>query len=125
MNCLRKTVVLCGLSLFAAGISNAQFGMRQPEMPRGLFNPVVGSGAVYEMQLASGNKTTMEIDVVGKDSVDGKNGYWFETTMTGATAGPPGGMLMKMLIVLDGADLYASKMVMQMGDRPPMEMAIP
>jgi hypothetical protein len=83
MNCLRKTVVLCGLSLFAAGISNAQFGMRQPEMPRGLFNPVVGSGAVYEMQLASGNKTTMEIDVVGKDSVDGKNGYWFETTMTG------------------------------------------
>jgi hypothetical protein len=34
-------------------------------------------------------------------------------------------MLMKMLIVLDGADSYASKMVMQMGDRPPMEMAIP
>jgi hypothetical protein len=77
------------------------------------------------MQLASSNKTTMEIDVVGKDSVDGKNGYWFETTMTGATAGPPGGMLMKMLIVLDGANSYASKMVMQMGDRPPMEMAIP
>jgi hypothetical protein len=125
MNYLRKTVALCALTLFAVGISNAQFGMRQPQMPRGLFNPVVGSGAVYEMQLANGNKTTMEIDVVGKDTVDGKDGYWFETAMSGATAGPPGGMVVKMLMVLDGANSYASKMVMQMGDRPPMEMAIP
>lgn len=125
MSYKRQVAVLCILFFFAAGISSAQFGMRQPQMPRGLFNPVVGSGAVYEMQAASGNKTTMEIDVVGKDSVDGKDAYWFEMAMSGGTAGPPGGMLMKMLMVLDGANSYASKMVMQMGDRPPMEMAIP
>lgn len=122
MNNLFRSVALCCLLLFAAGVSNAQFGMRQPQMPRGLFNPVVGSGAVYEMQLANGNKTTMEVDVVGKESVDGKDGYWFETAMTGAAAGPPGSMVMKMLMVLDGANSYPSKMVMQMGNRPPMEM---
>lgn len=126
MNCLRNTFLLSCLALLTPGISSAQFGMRQPQMPRGLFNPVVGSGAVYDMQMANGNKTTMEIDVVGKDSVDGKDAYWFETSMSNMPQGaPPGGMTMKMLMVLDGADSYASKMVMQMGDRPPMEMAIP
>ncbi len=32
-------------------------GMRQRSLPSGLFNPVVGSGAAYDIQTANGQKT--------------------------------------------------------------------
>lgn len=115
------TAVVC--FWFVASAACAQMGMmRPPSMPRGIFKPVVGSGAVYNIQSSDGKNTSMEIDVVGKESVDGKDGYWFETVITGEQTSPMGNMVIKTLTVLDGADSYPSKVVMQMGDRPPMEM---
>ncbi len=115
-----RAILTGSLLLLLAAVTAAQMGMgmRSP-MPRGLFNPVVGAGARYEMVSADGGKMTMEIAVVGRESVNGKDAYWFETVMTGM---PQGDMVMKSLTVLDGTDTYVARMIMQMPGRPPMEM---
>ena len=107
------------LMLWFAAAASAQFGMHSgPPQLHGVFNPEVGHGAAYEVQNADGKKMTMEITVVGKETVDGKDGYWFETDLPGM---PQGGMLMKSLMVIDAANVQVSRMIMQMPGRPPME----
>lgn len=125
MKTLKVIVASCLFALAFAAIASAQTGpgmMQQGPQPRGLFNPIVGSGAQYEVQKGGANdggkKTVMEIDVVGKESVNGKDGYWLETT----AATPMGEVTMKMLTVSDGANATVAKMIMQMPGRPPMEM---
>src|SRR5690348_1793923 len=127
MKTFKTIIASCFLGLTFATVASAQIGggmMRQGPMPRGLFNPVVGSGAQYEIQKGAGSdandkKTVMEIDVVGKESVSGKDGYWLETTMGGT---PMGDVTMKMLAAPDGANVTIVKMIMQMAGQPPMEM---
>jgi len=111
----------CGLVLAAMlpGFAGAQMGMHAGPAMRGIFNPVVGSGGECEMTTEKGTEMVMEIAVVGKESVDGKDGYWFEMTMDNTQMGP---MISKTLTVLDGQDTVVSRMIMQMGNRPPMEM---
>jgi hypothetical protein len=104
------------LAILAAA-ANAQMGMRQRSLPSGVFNPVVGSGADYDIQPASGPKMSIEYAIVGKESVDGKDGFWMEWT---TTAGGMGEMVMKVLIV--PGDTSTQKVIMQMAGRPPMEM---
>jgi hypothetical protein len=120
-----KTLKVIAASCLFAAIASAQTGpgmMQQGPQPRGLFNPIVGSGAQYEVQKGGNDggekKTVMEIDVVGKESINGKDGYWLETT----AATPMGEVTMKMLTVSDGANATVAKMIMQMPGRPPMEM---
>ena len=107
------------LLAISPGMVNAQMGMHAGPAMRGIFNPVVGSGGQYEMTTEKGSKMVMEIAVVGKESVDGKDGYWFEMTMSNS---PMGQMITKTLTVLDGQDTVVSRMIMQMPNRPPMEM---
>lgn len=109
--------VSCLSLMILAATASAQMGMRQRSLPSGVFNPVVGSGAAYDMQPASGPKTNIEYAIVGKESVDGKDGFWMEWT---TTAGAMGEMVMKVLIV--PGDTSAQKVIMQMPGRPPMEM---
>jgi hypothetical protein len=99
--------------------AGAQMGMHVAPAMRGIFNPVLGSGGEYEMTTEKGTKMVMEIAIVGKESVAGKDGYWFEMTMSNS---PMGQMVMKSLTVVDGTDTVVSRMIMQMGTRPPMEM---
>jgi hypothetical protein len=94
-------------------------GMRAPATPQGLFNPIVGQGAQYEMQDANGEKRTIEFGVVGKESVDGKDGYWMEVSFESSQMGP---MVVKTLTSNDSSHLVTSRVIMQMGSRPPMEM---
>jgi len=101
------------------GFATAQMGMHAGPAIRGIFNPVVGSGGQYEMTTEKGTKMEMEIAVVGKESVGGKDGYWFETTFSDPSMGR---MVHKTLTVVDGTDTVISRMIMQMGNRPPMEM---
>jgi len=108
-------VLVAMMPLFAG----AQMGMHVAPAMRGIFNPVVGSGGEYEMTAEKGTKMVMEIAIVGKESVAGKDGYWFEMTMSNS---PMGQMVMKSLTVVDGTDTVVSRMIMQMGSRPPMEM---
>jgi hypothetical protein len=107
------------LAAMLPGFAGAQMGMHAGPAMRGIFNPVVGSGGQYEMMSEKGTKTVMEIAVVGKESVDGKEGYWFEMTMANTAMGQ---MTSKTLTVLDGQDTVVSRMIVQMGNRPPMEM---
>ena len=95
-------------------------GASMGPLPRGMFNPVVGSGAQYEIQPNGKDKMTVEIDVVGKEPVNGKDGYWFETAFDSHM----GQMLMKMLMLSDAANSTVAKMIMQMQGRPPMEMPV-
>jgi hypothetical protein len=106
------------LAAMLPALAGAQMGMHAGPAMRGIFNPVVGSGGEYEMTTDKG-KTVMEISVVGKESVDGKDGYWFEMAISNASMGQ---MISKSLTVLDGQDTVVSRMIMQMGSRPPMEM---
>jgi hypothetical protein len=113
---LAGVVSLCFLSVCA--VAKAQMG-RMPA-PQGIFNPVVGSGAQYEMDRADGSKMNFVMAIVGKESSGGKDGFWFETTVDAPQG--QGEMVMKMLIVPDGANSQVTKMIMQLPGRGPMEM---
>jgi hypothetical protein len=90
-----------------------------PPVFRGTFNPTVGSGAVYQVE-ARGTKNDLEISVVGKEEVSGKSAYWLQMGMKAPQAG--GQMYMKILMVVDGKNASASRMIMQMAGQQPMEM---
>jgi len=112
-------VVAASFLLISVTTASAQMGMgmRSP-MPRGVFSPVVGSGAAYEITTADGRKTNIEYAIVGKESVNGKDGYWMEWTTSGMGSGQ---MVMKVLTVV-GDSTVSSRVIMQMPGRPPMEM---
>lgn len=66
-----------------AGSARAQMGMdlfKKPSIAK-VFHAVVGKGAEYETttKIGSDSKTrTMEMGIVAKESVDGKDGYWMQ-----------------------------------------------
>jgi hypothetical protein len=114
---LRFAVVALFFGL-AARPASAQMGPFSAPHVMGFWNPVVGAGAVYTVQSAKGDKTEMQIAIVGKEQVDGKDAYWYEMSFNHGN----GEMIMKSLMVLNGPDTHVSRMIMQMPGRPPMEM---
>lgn len=116
----RRFGVACFVVVAMALGASAQMGMRNAPQLRGILNPVVGSGGQYEVTTAKGDKITMEMVIVGKESVDGKDAYWFENTISGAQMG--GDVITKSLTVVNGSDTSVSRIIMQMPNRPPMEM---
>jgi hypothetical protein len=117
----RFTLMLCGIAtaVLFGGMAQAQFRMRPPAIS-GIWNPEVGSGAEYQIDRGGGKTMTMQVAVVAKDTVDGKDGYWFETSFT-----PPnmsGEMVTKMFYYRDGDELVVTHPIMQMPGRPPMEL---
>ena len=100
--------------------ASAQMGMRGAPQLRGILNPVVGSGGQYEIASGNGDKTSMEMVIVAKETVDGKDAYWFENTISNAHMG--GDMITKALTVINGQDTVVSRIIMQMPNRLPMEM---
>lgn len=107
--------------LFAASGANAQMGMRSgPPDIRGVWNPIIGAGAEYEMQSEKNEKSNMEFTIVSKENVGGKEAYWFEITMTSPKT--RGEMVMKYLYAVEGGNIQITKTIMQMPGHPPMEM---
>ena len=120
MNRTTRFGVIAAVCLLLPMVASAQmFGRSQAPSWRGVWNPVVGAGGTYEVTKKDGTKTTMEMAIIGKESVDGKDGYWFEVTIPGTEVGT---MIMKSLTVRNDQDMTSTRMIMQMGDRPPMEM---
>jgi hypothetical protein len=112
------------LALALAAVARAQMGMdmfKKPAVAKA-FHPVVGKGAEYETTGNGSGDTktrTMEMGVVGKESVDGKDGYWMQfvvTTNKGQT------MVGKALIT--GDDFQFHKMIVQPPGQPAMEMPV-
>jgi len=118
MRPLRNFGLLLGLTLLAAWPAASQMMGNMPSL-RGVWNPVVGSGAAY--QVDGPQKMEMEIAVVGKEDVNGKTGYWIEMGMNPSGRGQ---MYVKNLEVIDGKTYMVSRMITQMAGQPPMEMPV-
>lgn len=117
----RRTLVWMSV-LLAAGGAWAQMmgGSRAPQIP-GTFKPVVGSGAEYHITTNRGKDMDWAFAIVGKESVDGNEGYWMEERML---KGEGAGLIMKVLMVMQGEQPGVKRMIMQMPGQPPMEMPV-
>jgi hypothetical protein len=112
-----KLASACALGLtILAATAIAQMGMR-PSVPQGIFNPTVGGGAAYDSTTSDGTKTTMEMAVVGHETVNGKDGYWLEMTNEQKM-----GLMVFKTLVVPGAPDAPTRTIMQMGSGQPMEM---
>jgi len=120
MNHFLRGAICAATFLVAAIGAKAQMGFGGPPTMHGVWHPVVGNGAAYEMTSKDGKKTDMEIDVVGKESVGGQDGIWMEITMNQPQMG--GDMIMKMFTVANGSDAQSSRMIMKLPNTPAMEM---
>ena len=118
-------VVLAMVVSIATGVwaqrgGRGGMGMQPPPMP-GLLNPMVGSGAEYDMT-AKGKNMDIAWAVVGKEKVGDSDGYWMEIRMINAEMG--GETVMKQLTVARGDQAGIKRMIMQAPGRPPMEMPV-
>ena len=113
---------ILSMALLVPGATSAQMGLMRsgPPQMHGVWGPVVGKGAVYEITTSEGKKIQNEITIVGNEKVEGKDGYWVQMAMTSPDIG--GEMVMKHLSVLDGQETRFVKAIMQVPGRPPMEM---
>lgn len=119
MKRLHLTLLAAGLCLVVGTAARAQMGMDLFKKPgiADIFKPVVGNGAVYETERDQ-KKSTLEMTVVGQETVEGKDAFWLEI----GHADPKSGAMAygKMLITKD--DFQFHRMVFQQPGLPPMEM---
>jgi len=119
MSFMRQITLAPVVTLGLAATALAQGMMMQRPHFSGEFNPVVGSGAEYQITTKDGGAQEWTLAVVGKESVEGADGYWLEMR----TEGPQGKMVMKQLLVPHpGGAPDIKRMIMQAPGRPPMEM---
>ncbi len=120
MKCCIRAAALLALCLLAiVNLAHAQMGMdifKRPSITKA-FHPVVGKGAAYLSSNKDGGTRNTEIGVVGKDSAEGKDGFWMEFVST-ANGGKE--MVGKVLITTD--DLQFHRMIFQQPGQPAMEM---
>jgi hypothetical protein len=118
----RTNVLLIAAALLVAAtpLAAQMMGMMPPSMS-GVWNPVVGSGATYEMVDKNGQKQTLTFAVVSKDESGGQTGYWEELQMTDKNGKP---VVVQMLMLKDGTQITMPKMIVQSGSQPPMEMSM-
>lgn len=114
-------VVFISVSLCLVSSAQAQMGMdflKKPSFTK-VFNPVVGKGAEYETTRSDSKNGphTTQMFIVGKESVDGKDGYWMEIVATGDKNTTFVG---KMLFTKD--DFQFRRMIILMPGQPAMEM---
>jgi hypothetical protein len=115
---MAMVALIMAVSLALAVRAGAQmFGMGVQEV-RGVFKPVVGSGASYEAVKTDGRKTQFDIAIVEKDP---SGAYWTEYAMT--DPGTKGLVYAKSLIAQQGDEAVIQRMIVQMPGRPPMEMS--
>src|ERR1039458_4329553 len=95
MRTKRVLVVLTMLALTSPVGAQMGMGPRTPDMS-GVWHPVVGSGGAYEMTDRDGKKSQIEMTIVGKEDVGGKDGYWMEMAVADPHSG--GNMYMKHLL---------------------------
>lgn len=103
------------LAVGLAVSASAQFDMKMPNV-RGIWDPALGSGAVYQFDGKQGKGET-EYAIVGTESVAGKPGHWLEM----AIKSNEGLTVMKTLMVMDSNSLQMKRMIMQPPGEDPME----
>ena len=112
-------ILLALLLLAVVSLAHAQMGMdifKRPSITKA-FHPVVGQGAAYLSTDKNGGTRNTEIGIVGKDSADGKDGFWMEF-ISSANDGKQ--MVGKVLITTD--DFQFHRMIFQQSGQQAMEM---
>jgi hypothetical protein len=115
---LKHMVVMFATLALALPLAAQMFGPKAPTLS-GIWHPVVGTGAAYEMT-REGKITPMEITVVGKEDVDGKTAFWMEMVMADPRSAAP--IYVKTLMSVNDSGVTSTRMVMQMPGQDPMEM---
>lgn len=107
--------------VLVVGTAAAQFQMPTPRI-RGVWNPVVGSGAAYEMRSKNEGKTEIEFAIVGTETIGGKTAHWMEMTVNTKE----GTTIIKSLYLLDANSMQVQvkRMIMQAPGQPPMEFPV-
>lgn len=87
----------------------------------GLWQPIVGSGASYDVQGQGQAKQPFELAVIGKETVEGKDGVWVEFTIGAEQIGT---MVVKELVLFDRTKMQMQtlKAVVELPGHPPMEL---
>jgi len=104
-------LIAVGFAPWAAG----QMGMGRPPSIAGVFNPLVGSGASYEMTRKNGEKASFDMYVVDKEA----GGYWIEYAME--VPQMHGTIYSKMLFLRQADDIIIQRSIFQMPGRPPVD----
>jgi len=110
---------VCPLLTPRVSAQRGGMGMMPPGMS-GVWNPVIGSGATYEMTGKDGKKTVLTIAVVNKEDFNGHPGFWMEYLISDKDGKQ---VVMQMLMVKDGLSMSMPRMVIQAPGQPPMEMS--
>jgi hypothetical protein len=87
MSMARRVGVVCFLIAMTAAGAHAQMHMNVAPPMRGILKSVVGSGGQYEISTPKGTEMVREMAIVGKESVGGKDAYWFENSMSNTPMG--------------------------------------
>jgi hypothetical protein len=82
-----------------------------------VFHPVVGKGAQYQDTKANGANNSMEMAIIGKETVEGKDAYWMQMVFDGERGQKTVG---KMLMTAD--DFRPHRMIVDMPGQGAMEM---
>ena len=103
--------VLCVFTVSSTPSFAARSGSEGMLQFRGDWHPVVGAGAVYQMETKGRPPLSMEIAVVGQEA----GGYWIENRMNG-----PQEMISKMLVTPAGPQ----RMIVKAAGQPAMELPV-
>jgi len=125
MNLKKSSFLAAILPLLFGGAAVAQMGMGGMGMAnsmRGVWNPVIGSGGLYQLETPQHGSSQMQIAIVGQDTVDGKAGYWLEMGMQSPRGG--GTMYSKSFYVVEGGNIQVTRMIIQPPGRQPIEMPV-
>jgi hypothetical protein len=117
------SVLVVALATLMSAPLVAQMGGMMGMMPpslSGVWNPVVGSGATYEMVDKNGQKQTFTFEIVGKEDVNGQPGYWMEIVGSDKTGQQ---FVVQTLMFKNGSQVTTSKTIIQAGGRGPMEFS--
>jgi hypothetical protein len=115
-------LIVAVLSLLGAPLA-AQMGMGMgftPPTMNGVWNPVVGSGATYDMVDKNNQKNSISYGIVGTEDVNGQTGYWMQIVISTEKSGQ---VVMQDLMVKQNGAVTPMKMILQPAGRGPMEFS--
>ncbi len=116
MTGLKKSTVALGVGLLLGAATAGQALAQLPPIP-GAFTPVVGSGGVYESR-SEKRAFTWTFAIVGKESIEGEDGYWTERR----ESEKGGEKITKQLIVFRSGRPEVKRVIMQRPGQAPREM---
>jgi hypothetical protein len=115
---LLGAVLLAGAALLAQG-PFGQLADPTLDVRSVIWNPQVGHGSEYDITTNNKSKMHVTLAIVGQESVEGQAAYWLEIGVNNSEFGQ---IVSQRLTTLSAGKLRGGKWIVQLGDKPPMEM---